>query len=153
MNESVPITNPAAALRVVRMLKIAFVASAILFLRMIITIPAHPLQPVNSTVETAITIVALVNIILGYAFPRFMLRAAQRASGNTSNVPSIQRWFTASVVGFAILESCSLFGVALHFMGAELLRSELLIAVGIVATVFFSAGAPPADRVGNSAQS
>jgi hypothetical protein len=58
----------------------------------------------------------------------------------------LQFWFARSVIGFAFIEACSLFGVALHAMGADIRRSELLIGIGIVATVFFSAGEAPADE-------
>jgi hypothetical protein len=149
MYERTPITNPAAALRLVRIMKGAFIVSALFFLYLVITIPASDSRPPDPVIETVLTFFALTNIVLGFVIPRFMAKAAQRKSESKSPAAPLQRWFTASVAGFAFLESCSLFGVMLHFLGAELRRSELLIAVGIVATLFFSAGAPPGADEGS----
>ena len=155
MNDRAPIstvTSPAAALRLVRIMKIAFVVSAILFLGVIIRLPANAAQPPDFTLVTAITVVAFADVVLGFVFPRSYLRTGRRAPGDVKPPTPIQRWFTANVIGFAFLESCSLFGVMLHFLGAELRRSELLIGVGIIATIFFSLGTPPGGEEGNIAQ-
>jgi len=138
--------------RTVRIMKIGFITFALLLIYLIFKIPASAPQPIDPTVEMAVTILALVDVVLGFVFPRFMMRMAQRAPGNAAPATALQRWFAGSVVGLAFLESCNLFGFALHFLGAELGRSELLIGVGIVATMFFSAGAPPGRDEGNRSQ-
>lgn len=143
MNGRAPVTNPAAAMRLVRVMKIFFVVSMLFFLYMVMKLPATAAQPPDAMLEMVLTILALANIANGFVIPRYILRAPQRAQGNTTQATLSQRFITASVLGFAFLESCSLFGVALHFLGADLQRSELLIAVGIVATVFFSPGPLP----------
>jgi hypothetical protein len=152
MNGRAPVTNPAAAMRLVRVMKIAFIASALIFLYMVMKLPANATQPPDPTLEMVLTILALANIANGFVIPRYILRAAQRAQGDPNQATLVQRWFTANVLGFAILESCCLFGVALHFLGADLRRSELLIGIGIVATVFFSPGAVPVDAPGTDPQ-
>jgi hypothetical protein len=143
MNGRAPVTNPAAAMRLVRVMKIFFVVSMLFFLYMVMKLPATAAQTPDAKLEMALTLLALANIVLGFVVPRYILRAAQRAQGNTTQATLSQRFITASVLGFAFLESCSLFGVVLHFLGADLRRSELLIGVGIVATVFFSLGPLP----------
>jgi membrane protein YqaA with SNARE-associated domain len=133
-----------------RVMKIAFIVSALLFLSLVMRIPAKETQPPSSSLEMALTILALTDVVIGYVIPRFILRSAQAAQENAAQPAAIRRWITASVIGFAFLESCSLFGVMLHFLGAEIWRSELLIAVGILATVFFSAGAVPGADGGST---
>jgi hypothetical protein len=150
MNEGAAVTSPAAALRLARILKFAFAISAILFLSVVLRVPAKATQPPDPMVVAAITILAFANIVLGFVFPRYYLRNAQRVPGNAQQATPIQRWFTANVLGFALIESCSLFGVMLHFLGAELGRSNLLIGVGVVATLFFSVGAPPESEEGSA---
>jgi hypothetical protein len=145
MNGRTPITNSAAAVRVVRVMKSAFVVSAILFLFVVLDVPSKTAQPPVPAIEISITVIALANVALGFVLPRYFLRIGQRASRNAQQSTPIQRWFTANVVRFALLESCTLFGVMLHFMGAALRHSEFLIAVGIVATVFLSLGALPGE--------
>jgi hypothetical protein len=153
MSERATITDPAAALRVVRAMKVAFIVSAILFLSIVIKIPANATQPPDPNVELAITGVALAMVVLGFVFPRMLERIAQRAPRNTVQTTPVQRWFTRSLIGLAFLEACSLFGVTLHFLGAGIRRSELLIGVGIIATVFFSVGTPPESEEESSRQS
>ena len=153
MNGRAALLDPAAARRLALVLKAAFIVSAILFLYIVIKIPAKMPQLQNPSLEMAMTIIALTMIVLGFAFPNFLAKVAQRAPGNTIQAVRMQGWILRNVIGFAFLEACSLFGVALHFLGAELLRSELLISVGIVATVFFSAGTLPGSEEGASASS
>jgi hypothetical protein len=107
-------------------------------------LPKGP-KPVDPTVETLITIVALAAVVLGFVFPRYLAGIAQRASANATQAAQRLQWLARSVMGFAFIEACSLFAIVLHSLGADLRRSELLIGVGIVATVFFSPGAPPPD--------
>ncbi len=141
-------------MRLVRILKICFVASQILFLYfLVIQLPSPSTRPVDFKIEMALTILALSNVVLGFVIPRYFLRAGPRATGDASQQSSpIQRWFTANIVGFALLESCSLFGVVLHFLGAPLRHSELLICIATVAIVFFTAGAPPAGEASSNSQ-
>jgi hypothetical protein len=143
VNGGAQVPNPAAARRLVRVLKAAFVGSPFFFFYIVVKTSATAAHAPSATVEMALTLVALTNVALGYAVPRLMMRAAQRTPGSRDQATVIQRWLTANVLGFALLESCSLLGMALHFLGAELQRTELLIAVGIIATVFFSPGALP----------
>jgi F0F1-type ATP synthase membrane subunit c/vacuolar-type H+-ATPase subunit K len=143
MNGRAPVTNPAAAMRLVRVMKIFFVVSMLFFLYMVMKLPATAAQTPDPKLEMVLTILALANIANGFVIPRYILRAPQRAQGDPNQATLVQRWFTANVLGFAFLESCGLFGVVLHFLGADLRRSELLIGVGIVAIVFFSPGAVP----------
>jgi F0F1-type ATP synthase membrane subunit c/vacuolar-type H+-ATPase subunit K len=143
MNGRAPVTNPAAAMRLVRVMKIFFVVSMLFFLYMVMKLPATAAQTPDAMLEMVLTILALANIANGFVVPRYILRAPQRAQGDPNQATLVQRWFTANVLGFAFLESCGLFGVVLHFLGADLRRSELLIGVGIVAIVFFSPGAVP----------
>jgi hypothetical protein len=143
MSDGAPNPNPAAARRVFRVLKIAFVAYTALLFFVVIRIPPKSRIPVDGTIQAAITAVALAALVLGFVVPRFLVKPANSSIANATAPSPIKRWFTAGVVGLAFLEACSLFGVTLHFLGAGLERSELLIGAGLVATVFFSPGTLP----------
>jgi hypothetical protein len=58
----------------------------------------------------------------------------------------MQRWFTGYILSLAFFESCSLFGVVLHFMGARILVVEVLFAASLLAILVRSPGVPPSDE-------
>ena len=151
MNGQTPITSRAAALRMVLVMRLFFVVSAFLFLYMILKVLPGGTQPPNPVVETAITVIALGSVAMAFVLPRMLAGRAKRTTGSATQAAQLQFWVLGSVVGFAFLEACSLFGIVLHVMGANLWRSELLIGVGIIATVFFSAGEAPADESNSGA--
>jgi hypothetical protein len=127
-------------------MRICFVVSAFLFLYMILKVLPGGTRSPTPAFETALTVVALGAVVMGFVLPRMLAARSQRTTGNANHASPLQFWVLRSVMGFAFIEACSLFGVALHAMGADLRRSELLIGIGIVATVFFSAGEAPADE-------
>jgi len=152
MNGGAPITNPAATVRVFRILKIAFLVYTVLLLFIVIRIPSKSHRPVDQTLEMAITIVALATLAMGFVSPRLLAKFARPSSQSAPAAIPIRRWFTGGVIGLAFLEACSLFGLSLHFLGADLQHSASLVGAGIVAIVFFSPGALPRNEDGNSTQ-
>ncbi len=127
-------------------MRLFFVVSAFLFLYMILKVLPGGAQPPSPAFETAITIMALGAVVMGFVLPRVLAGRAKRTTGSVTQSAQLQFWVMRSVLGFAFMEACSLFSIVLHVMGANLWRSELLIGIGIVATVFFSAGEAPADE-------
>jgi hypothetical protein len=143
MNSRVAATNPAAAKRLFRLIKIGFIVYMALLFFVVIRIPSKSHRAVDPMIELALTMTALVALVAGYVAPRVLARHPQPESQDAAAAPAIKSWFSGGVIGLFFLEACSLFGVVLHFLGADLQRSELLIAAGIVSTVFFSPGALP----------
>ena len=153
MNGSAQIASPAAALRVFRFMKAAFLVYGILLIYVIIKIRPKSSSPEDSTMVVAITFLAPIMLVLGFFTPRFFPRLAQRSSQSAPGATPIKQWFSGGLIGLCFLEACSLFGVVLHFLGAGLRQSELLIGAGIAAIAFFSPGALPGSEEGNSSQS
>jgi hypothetical protein len=137
--------NPAAIARAARVMKIGFIAFAVLLMFLVMKMPAQPRQPSDPLVANAITVLALLDGALGLVMPRFLVRSARRRPGSARPVTPVQQWFTGVVVSYAFFTSICLFGFALHFLGADLRRSELLIGVGIVSMVAVFPKAPPED--------
>jgi hypothetical protein len=117
-----------------------------MFLYMVIKVLPAAASPVDPMMETLLTIIALASVVVGLVLPRILPGLAKNVPDHVPQAQRLQSWFTRSVLGFAFVEACSLFGIALHALGASLHRSELLIGIGIVATVFVSAGEPPTDE-------
>lgn len=53
---------------------------------------------------------------------------------------------TGYVLGLALFESCSLFGLVLHFLGSRILVVEMLFAASLLAILFWSPSVPPTDE-------
>ena len=129
------VQSPAFTMRV---LKFAFIASVVMFFYIVVTLPAAPKQPLDPKVGLLITILALTNIAFGFGARRLVDRPA-RAAASTP----LKRWMTAGVLSLAFFESCPLFGLALHFLGATLRHVEILFAAGLLSMLFWSPGSPP----------
>lgn len=131
------------ALLTARILKISFILSGLIFLYIVFKIPPNGTEPVQPSLEVIISAVALANIVLGFVLPGFVARAARggQSVASPSTTP-MQRWFTGYILSLAFFESCSLFGLVLHFLGAPILVVELLFAASLLAILFRSPGAP-----------
>lgn len=135
-----------------RILKYAFVVSAFLFIYVAMTIPPQPHQQVSRPFEIAITFAGLACVLGGFFLPGILFRAAERAPQDNSAEIELRRWMTKGILSLAYFEACILFGLVLHFLGANIRFAGLLFAVGIVAELFWSPGVPPTTE-GNSPQS
>lgn len=132
-----------APARLMRVIRFSFAASGLLFAYVVMTVPAQAPRPVDPPVEVAFTAVAFMNVVLGFLAPRLFALAPQN-KGKTA----LNRWLSRSLVSLALFESCTLFGVTLHFIGGRLQLVALLIAVGIISTLVWRPGDPPADDDG-----
>jgi hypothetical protein len=141
------------ALVMARILKIAFIVSGLMFLYIVFKIPPNETEPLQPAVELIISAVALTNIVLGFVLPRYVARAARsRQSSVGPSTTPIQRWMTGYVLSLALFESCSLFGLVLHFIGARILVVELLFAASLLAILLRSPGVPLTDEGEKPAQ-
>jgi hypothetical protein len=135
------------ALLTARILKISFIVSGLMFLYIVFKIPPNGTEPVQPAFELIISAVALTNIVLGFVLPGLVAGATRgRQSGASPSATPMQRWFTGYILSLAFFESCSLFGLVLHFLGARIQVVELLFAASLLAILFRSPGAPPSDE-------
>lgn len=135
------------ALGIARILRIFFIVSSLLFLYIVFTMPSKATMPPQPALELIISAFALTNVVLGFILPGFLAKAARRAQSNAGpRTPPIQRWMSGCILSLAFFESCNLFGVVLHFVGARALVVESLFAAGLLAMLFWSPGAPPIDE-------
>lgn len=138
------------ALLIVRVLKLSFIVAGAMFIFLVIRIPAQPKDAPSSTLELAISVVALLCVVVGFFVPsRLSLPLAPSSPsllGNSTSAP-VKRWFARCVVSLAFFDACNLLAVVLHFVGARIRIVELVFAIGMLSLIFWSPGAPPgADR-------
>ena len=139
--------KPEQALRVVRILKISFIVAGLMFLYVIFKIPRNGTAPPQPSFELIISAVALTNVLLGFVLPGFIARTANRGQSSARPPTSpIQSWMSGCVISLALFQSCNLFGVVLHFVGARVLVVEALFSAGLLAMLFWSPGTPPVDE-------
>jgi hypothetical protein len=130
----------------VRVLKISFIVSGLLFLYLVFKLPAKVTAPPQPAVVLIVSAMALMDIALGFLLPGFIARAALRSQSNTRTATPIQRWLSGYILSLAFFESCLLIGLVLHFLGARVLVVGSLFAAGLLAMLIRSPGAPPADE-------
>jgi hypothetical protein len=135
------------ALQIVGILKISFIVVGLLFLCLIFKIPPSGSAPPQPAFELIISAIALTNIGLGFILPGFIASVARRgeSSARPSTTP-IQRWMSGYVISLALFQSCNIFGLVLHFIGARALVVESLFAAGLLAMLVWSPGTPPTDE-------
>ena len=134
------------ALLIVRVLKLSFILAGAMFIFLVIRIPAQPTAAPNSTVELAISVVALMCVIAGFYVPSRLPLLTPRSSPsllNQSASAPVKRWFARCVVSLAFFDACNLLAVVLHFVGARVPIVELVFAIGMLSLIFWSPGTPP----------
>lgn len=137
--------NPAKFMMLV--LKLAFIVSGLLFIVVVARVPTQtPQQPVSPAFEWAVTVLGIIEDVIGLNGRRLFLWLAKRAPGNAQASTPLGRWMTGNVMSLAFMETCILFGMVLHFVGARVRLVELLFAVGMISLVLWSPGTPPAAK-------
>ncbi len=135
--------NPANFMMLV--MKLAFIVSGLLIIFVVARVPSQaPQQPVSPAFEWAVTALAIIEDVIGLNGRRLYLWIAKRVPENALASTPVGRWMTANIFSLAFIESCILFGLVLHFMGANVRFVQLLFAVGILSLLFWSPGKPPA---------
>lgn len=134
-----------SAVSLMRTMKVCFIVSCFLFVLAAYRVPSQGASAADTTVEFAISAVALMNVALGFLLPRFLMRQAVRAPRSNPHLTLVQRWMSFTVIGLAFFESCSLFAFSLHMLGARAAVVGVLFAVGICSMIVWDFGRPPAD--------
>lgn len=137
-----------------RIVKLAFLCSFLMFIFVVIKVPAQSHQSANPAFESIITILALACSVVGYFGKQIFGSLTKRASTNkTTKSNPLSLWMAGNVFSLACIEACVLFGVVLHFVGARVRLVELLFSVGIIVLLIWSPGIPPVAEQGQPFQS
>lgn len=134
----------AAAVRLGRTLKLAFIGSGLLFIFLVIRLPAKSPHSAPPAIELVMTIVAFACVFAGFFVPRVVRRAQpfQDRPGSTA----LNQWMSMTVLSLAFFQACILFGFVLHLVGARAPFVDVLLAAGIISLLIWSPQPPPASN-------
>jgi hypothetical protein len=142
LNGELPVEKAAIAqLRVVRMMKLAFIISGLLLILVAYKVPAPPQRSANHVFDLVIFIVALTSIAVGFLAPRFFKRVRQSQSQPGS--AAINQWMSANVFSLACFDVCMLIGLVLHLVSARVQFNEIAFAAGMISLLIWKPQPPP----------
>jgi len=119
----------------IRVMRIAFFVSGLLFIFVMIRIPSQAEASPTPAFEWMITAMSLVCAALGFLAPRFLVGAVRIQEASAPN--PFQKQFTATILGLAFFEAAVLFGFVLHFLGAHVLFVRIAVAVGLISQLLW----------------
>lgn len=129
----------------VRVMRLTFVLAGLAFFYVEHTIKPTNATPADPIVYKTVSGFAIVNLFLGIAMQKFMLRGAARRLPDGRIATPAQRWFSATIVRLAITMSTCLFGLVLHFLLAPERLVQALMLAGIL-FMMLPLGRPPAEQ-------
>lgn len=130
-----------AQLRVVRMMKLAFIASGLLLIFVAFKVPAPPRRSPNHVFDVVVFILALTSIVVGFFAPRFFKRphSSQAQPGSAA----LNHWMSMNVFSLACFQACLLIGFVLHFLRAQVQFIEIAFAAGMISLLIWKPQPPP----------
>ena len=128
----------------IRVMRIAFFVSGILFIYVMIRIPSHAEASPTPALEWALVIVSLVCVAVGFLAPRLLARAI-RAQGSQSPNP-LQKQFTLVIFSLAFFEAATLFGFVLHLLGADVMFVRIAVSAGMISQLVWSPPSLPSSE-------
>jgi hypothetical protein len=130
------------AVRIARVLKLSFIIAGAMFIFLAVRIPAKASAQPTSAVELIISIVALAAVGAGFFVPKLIaLPSEPSLLASTMSAP-VKQWFARCVLSLALFNTCNLFALVLHFLGARVQVVELDFALGMLSLVFWNPGTP-----------
>lgn len=135
-----------------RIIWFGFVLSAVMLIYLVFVLPVRTPETAGITVETGITVVALVDVALGFLAQRFMARFTKPLSEGRQPATALNAWLSRNLVSIACIYSCILFAFVLHMLGARAGLVEFLFAVGMISLLLWQPGTPPVVQAGKIAR-
>jgi hypothetical protein len=131
------------AIKTVRILQIAMLASIVLYLFITWRFAPQTSASPNPVLLMAITFLAVLNVGVIFVMRRVtVLRAATLLSTNQNDVATLMRWRTGYIITYAIAEAIALFGLVLGFAGFPMARVLPFFVAGFVLILFFAPRRP-----------
>lgn len=135
-----------------RIIWFGFVLSAVMLIYLAFVLPVRTPETAGIAVETGITVVALVDVALGFLAQRFMARFAKPLPEVRQRTTALNAWLSRNLVSIAFIYSCILFAFVLHMLGARSELVEVLFSVGMISLLLWQPGRPPVLESGKVAR-
>jgi hypothetical protein len=130
--------------RVMRTMKFAFIVSVLLFIFVTTRVPSKAAHRPAQSLELVVIALALTDLAAGWAGRPILSRLTKANASRNGNTALLNQWVSANVLSFALIESCALFAVVLHFLGSSARLVGILFGCVLLALFTWSPGAPPA---------
>ena len=132
-----------AALKIVRLIRIALIASIVLYAligevvgRGVTTVP-------NTTVYFAITFVAIADVGAIAVMRRLFVTPAEGVlASQPADTAALGRWRAGYLITYALCEAVALFGLVLRILGFPLSQVATFYAVGLILLLLFGPRRP-----------
>jgi hypothetical protein len=112
-------TQPEIALKALRTVQAAFVASILLYAFMAEKVMQRPTSAPAPPLVISITILAIAMIFTAQVLrSRMVAPAKQKLRVQTDDVDALKRWRMGSLLSLVLVESVALYGFALRVLGA-----------------------------------
>lgn len=137
--------------RRLRIVKYAFVVSCLMFFFVTLKIPAQAPHPPARSLELILVALVLIELGLGFAARPFLARLVQANARGSRDATAPVQWMSTNLVSLAMIESCALFAVVLHFLGSSQKLVGSLFGCALLALLIWAPGTPPLPDNGNGA--
>jgi len=129
-----------APAHIMRFFKFSFFIYGLLLIFVLTKIPIQHQNTASFPVELGITVVALIDIVIGFCARQLFGRAIKKR--NPAANP-LKIWISVNLVSLSFFISSSLFGFALYFIGARTELVAVLMGAGLVSILLWNPGTPP----------
>jgi len=137
------LTEMESALKTVKIIRLALLASVVLYGLVGELAAKAAAGPANVTVFNALSLVAIVMIGIIVVLRRTLVLPAQTLlSSQAANVDALNRWRAGYIATYAICEAVALCGLVLRFLGFSLQQVAPFYVAGLALMLFFSPRLP-----------
>jgi hypothetical protein len=125
-----------------RIVQISFIISVGLFYYVISMI--HPTaNAVNSPMQSAIVLCAIVSAYSGFWLQQRFLRIRSQSLPTESKSTPLSRWFAGHILRFATAESVALYGLVLHMLGSSSTLVNVMFICSLLLLLLWQPGTCP----------
>ena len=125
------------ALKVLRILQIAFLFSIVLYMLVGELVGGKQLTPGNTAVLIAMSVMASITVVVVVVLRRVVVAPAAAALiTNADDTNALMRWKTANVVLLALSESIALYGLVLRILGHTFGQAMPLYLAAIILLLY-----------------
>lgn len=135
-----------------RMIWFGFVLSGVMLIYVVFVVPVRTPDNADAAIEIGMTMIALVDVVLGFLAQRFLARIAKPVPEGRQGNAELNAWLSRNVASLALIYSCNLFAFALHMLRAGSDLVDVLFGVGMISLLLWQPGTPPVVKAGKIAR-
>ncbi|MBZ5573246.1 MAG: hypothetical protein LAO09_15355 [Acidobacteriia bacterium] len=132
-----------AALRIVRMIRVALMASVVLYALIGEVVGRGATSEPDTTLYFVVTFLAIADVGVIVVMRRQLVVPAETAlAKQPQDATALNRWRAGYIVIYGLSETVALFGLVLRFLGFSFSHVATFYAVGLILMMFFGPRRP-----------